>query len=86
MDEEYKQVLGLYNNQPDKLEFIADQLLEYVRERQVSNPLDTTFQFSRRITERIVERYGIKNHFLKEGAAIGVYKGLERFLLGILKK
>ena len=73
--------------EPNKLGFIGEQLLTIAKEHYVSNPTDIAYQFSRKIAKELIEsKYSISNELVKEGLAIGVYKGLEKLMQKIVKR
>jgi len=79
-------VADVNNASPDRLGFVAEQLLFLARESYVKKPDDITYQFSRELAGRIVTgKYSADNALVKEGLAIGFYKGVESLLKKLLK-
>jgi hypothetical protein len=74
------------NPEPDSMRFIGEHLLKAAKEEYVSNPEEISYQFSRKIAGMLVEqRYNGKSEMVKEGLAIGLYKGLEILMKKIIK-
>ena len=72
--------------EPNKWGFIAEQVLAAIRESYITNPEDTTYQFSRKVAHQVLsKRYSTENEIIKEGAAITLYKGVEKLLTRVLK-
>lgn len=76
-----------FNQKPDKWGFLAEQTLMALRESYVGNPQDIVYQFSRRLAHEIVrEKYQSDNEFVKEGVAVGVYKGIVNLMEKLIRK
>ena len=72
--------------EPNKWGFIGEQLLLAAKEHYVGDPSDIAYQLSRKIAGEVIEsKYDLGNELVKEGVAIGIYKGLE-MLLGKLSR
>jgi hypothetical protein len=79
-------VADVNNTSSDRFWFVAEQLLFLARESYVKKPDDITYQFSRELAGRIItEKYSSDNALVKEGLAIGMYKGVESLLKKLLK-
>ena len=75
------------DSKPNRWGFIAEQVLAALRETYVKNPEDVAYQFSKKIADQVIEtRYQTENEIVKEGAAISLYKGVEKLLTRVLKK
>ena len=79
--EETRGVEKLPQDDADKWRFVAEQVMNLVKENYIKDPADITYQFSRKITDEILKtKYQSDNDLVKEGLAIGVYRGLENMM------
>lgn len=72
---------------PNKWGFIGEQLLMAAKEHYIGDPSDIAYQFSRKIAGEVMSsKYEAGSELVKEGIAIGIYKGLGILLQKLIKK
>ncbi len=65
---------------PDPIKYTAGEILKEITSKYVKDPKDSTYQITRRIVSKILDKDKNASYFIKESAILGIYKVLDDFL------